>query len=278
MAEPHGLSAERRSATVEAVTPASLPTVSPEDLPADADARTRELAENLAELEARIDRAARSAGREDRPELIVVTKTFPAADVVRLARLGVREIGENKDQEAASKAEETAELLKPFGDEVRPPRWHFVGQLQSNKARSVLRYADVVHSVDRSSLLKALIRAAAERVDRPADCLIQVDLREEIPEDSRGGAAPDRIAEMARRIAEVDGLRLAGLMAVAPLGEEPAPAFARLAELCGDLRREHPQAAWMSAGMSGDLEAAVAAGATHLRIGRDVLGHRPPPR
>ncbi|MDO5493677.1 MAG: YggS family pyridoxal phosphate-dependent enzyme [Nesterenkonia sp.] len=260
------------------MTPTSPSTPPPDDLPADADDRTRQIAEHLVALRARIDRAAAAADRRDRPELVVVTKTFPAEDVVRLARLGVGEVGENKDQEASAKAAETDELLGALSEAPPRPRWHFVGQLQSNKARSVLNYADVVHSVDRSSLLKALVRAGAERADRPVDCLIQVDLRRQVPEDARGGAAPDRIGAMAERIAEAEGLRMAGLMAVAPLDEDPAPAFARLAELSEELRRGHPEAAWISAGMSGDLEAAVAAGATHLRIGRDVLGHRPEPR
>lgn len=258
----------------------------PESLPANADERTREIAANLKDLRGRIDRAAAQAGRSDQPELIVVTKTFPAEDVLRLAQLGVYEVGENKDQEASAKAQQTAELLgrsttadgSSTTGKLRAPRWHFVGQLQSNKVRSVLGYAGVIHSVDRSSLLKALIKAAADRQAQPLDCLIQVDLREDIPADSRGGAAPDQVPTLAARLAEADGLRLAGLMAVAPLEEPAEPAFQRLAGLSGQLRAEHPEATWISAGMSGDLEAAVAAGATHLRIGRDVLGHRGQPR
>lgn len=247
----------------------------------DADPRTREIAANLLEVRARIAEAAEAAGRAECPELIVITKTFPAEDVLRLHRLGVRLVGENKDQEALAKAAAVQDALREqlgvaaeedLAEQDRM-RWHFVGQLQSNKARSAAEYAEAVHSVDRGSLLKALRRAAADRA-RPLDCLIQVDLRREIPADSRGGAAPSEVPELAARIADSEGLRLAGLMAVAPLEEDPREPFGRLAELAARLRAEHPGAGMISAGMSADLEAATAAGATHLRIGRDVLGKR----
>ncbi|MFD5820955.1 YggS family pyridoxal phosphate-dependent enzyme [Nesterenkonia xinjiangensis] len=245
------------------------------------DRRTEELRTRLAAVHERIDRAVEQAGRTERPELIVVTKFFPAEDVLRLLRLGVRDVGENRDQEAAVKAEQVARLVtahEAAGPAVRLelPRWHFVGQLQSKKARSVARYASTVHSVDRTSLLRSL-RTAADPAS-PLECLIQVDLREEIPEDSRGGAAPSEVPALAEGIESAEGLRLAGVMAVAPLGEPAAPAFARLAELSALMRVDHPQADMISAGMSNDLEDAVAHGATHLRIGRDVLGNRPLPR
>lgn len=258
-----------------------------------------------------------AVGRRDRPELIVVTKFFPAADVLRLYRLGVRDVGENRDQEAAAKAAEVAQLLRgesgastggdsaagdsaardsaagdsSAGDSAAPApaaaqargsaqdqhglHWHFIGQLQSNKARSVIDYADHLHSVDRASLLKALVKAAPAPDARPLTCLIQVDLRDPVPTDGRGGADPAQIPELAERIAEAPGLQLGGLMAVAPLQEDPAPAFRRLEELSAQLRLAHPEARMISAGMSGDLEEAVAHGATHLRVGRDVLGERP---
>lgn len=243
-----------------------------------------------------------AVGRQDRPELIVVTKFFPAADVLRLYRLGVRDVGENRDQEAAAKAAEVEQLLRGeagtstagsstagnsvAGDTVAATgqasapaqdglHWHFIGQLQSNKARSVIDYADHLHSVDRASLLKALAKAAPAGDGLPLTCLIQVDLRDPVPTDGRGGADPAQIPELAKRIAEAPGLQLGGLMAVAPLQEPPAPAFRRLAELSAQLRLAHPQARMISAGMSGDLEEAVAHGATHLRVGRDVLGERP---
>lgn len=240
------------------------------------DPRARELAENLARVHERIDRAVAAAGRTDRPELIVVTKNFPATDVVRLHELGVREMGENRDQEAASKAAQVAELLGEDGAASSdPPRWHFVGQLQSKKARSVVRYARSVHSVDRPSLVKALGRAVAglEEPLSELDCFVQVDLGS-TPGSGRGGADPADVPVLAQALAEAPGLRPAGVMAVAPLEEPAAEAFARLAEVSARLRAEDPGADAVSAGMSEDLEEAVAAGATHLRIGRDVLGKR----
>jgi hypothetical protein len=245
----------------------------------DAGARRQELAERLEAVRERISAACAAAGRTDAPELIVVTKFFPAADVRLLAGLGVWDVGENRDQEAAAKAAETADL---------DLRWHFIGQLQSNKARSVLRYAAAVHSVDRSSVAEALAKAAgadAERrsgaglPQRPAlRCFIQVSLDPNARAGGRGGAAPSEVPEIAARLAGVQGLHLDGVMAVAPLGADPLPAFQRLAGISADLRADHPGASAISAGMSGDLEAAVQAGATHLRVGSDVLGPRPPVR
>lgn len=234
--------------------------------------RSTQISQSLAAVHERIDRAALAAGRQEKPELIVVTKYFPAADVELLHSLGVRQIGENKDQEAAAKAAETAQLENL--------NWHFIGQLQSNKAKSVARYAHAVHSVDRVKVARALdnaTTAAADRGDRTEalQCLIQVDLRSPVPTDGRGGAAPTEIPALAEAIAEAPQLRLAGLMAVAPLEEPALPAFQRLAEVSATLREDHPEATWISAGMSQDLEEAVACGATHLRIGRDVLGERP---
>lgn len=234
--------------------------------------RSTQISKNLAAVNERIDQAALRAGRDQTPELIVVTKYFPAADVEHLHSLGVRQVGENKDQEASAKTAETAHL--------EGLNWHFVGQLQSNKAKSVARYAHAVHSVDRLKVARALDSAAAAAVERgdraeALDCLIQVDLRSPVPTDGRGGAAPTDVAALAQAIAEAPQLRLAGLMAVAPLDEPALPAFERLAELSATLRQDHPQATWISAGMSQDLEEAVACGATHLRIGRDVLGERP---
>lgn len=245
-----------------------------------ADPRTAELTESLSAVERRITRAVEAAGREQRPELIVVTKYFPAEDVIRLYDLGVRDVGENKDQEASAKAREVAQALRARDAQAYdadPLRWHFIGQLQSNKAKSVAGYAHAVHSVDRGSLLKGLKKVAAERAE-PLGCLIQVDLREQVEEGARGGAAPEEVPALAAGISEAQGLRLAGLMAVAPLEEPAEEAFARLSRLHAELLAEHPQAGMVSAGMSGDLEQAVAHGATHLRIGRDVLGERPYPR
>ena len=194
-----------------------------------------------------------------------MTKFHPASDVRLLAGLGVAEVGENRDQEASAKATELEDL---------PLTWHFIGQLQTNKAKSVVRYADAVHSVDRPSLAVALAKAvAAQGRTRPLDCLVQVNLAQGAA-PGRGGALPDEVLPLADLIASTPGLRLGGLMAVAPLGEKPGPAFARLAETAQAVRERHPEATMLSAGMSQDLEEAVAVGATHLRIGTDVLGRR----
>ncbi|GAB3646176.1 YggS family pyridoxal phosphate-dependent enzyme [Streptomyces sparsus] len=234
-------------------------------------ARGTELAANLERVEQRLTRACEQAGR-DRSEvtLIVVTKTYPASDVRLLAELGVRHVAENRDQDAAPKAADCADL---------PLTWHFVGQLQTNKVRSVASYCDVVHSVDRLRLVRAL-SSAAERRDGPLDCLVQVGLDRESGEGAgRGGAAPDLVPELAAAITAAPGLRLAGLMTVAPLAGpyagRPGAAFERLREISTDLRATDPAANMVSAGMSSDMEEAVAAGATHVRVGTAVLGDRP---
>ncbi|MER7936619.1 MULTISPECIES: YggS family pyridoxal phosphate-dependent enzyme [unclassified Streptomyces] len=233
--------------------------------------RRTELAENLATVEERIAAACAAAGR-DRAEvtLIVVTKTYPASDVRILSELGVRDVAENRDQDAAPKAAASADL---------PLTWHFVGQLQTNKVRSVTGYADFVQSVDRPRLVEALSREAV-RTGREVGCLVQVALDAAASgRGERGGVAPGGIAELAGLIAAAPGLRLGGLMTVAPLAGEYAgrqrAAFERLMDLSTDLRRAHPPANMVSAGMSADLEEAVAAGATHVRVGTAVLGVRP---
>lgn len=237
-----------------------------------ASARARELADGLARVEERIGRACGKAGRgREDVTLIVVTKTYPAEDVRLLAGLGVRHVAENRDQEAAAKAAACADL---------PLTWHFVGQLQTNKVRSVARYADYVHSVDRSRLVRSLSDAVT-RLERPElRCLIQVALEKEGGDGTgRGGAAPAEVPRLAAELSGAPGLRLAGLMTVAPLtgayAGRPADAFARLAEISRSLRSVDPAATMVSAGMSADLEEAVAAGATHVRVGSAVLGVRP---
>ncbi|MEU8766095.1 YggS family pyridoxal phosphate-dependent enzyme [Streptomyces griseus] len=233
--------------------------------------RKAELAANLAQVEERIASACAAAGRKrEEVTLIVVTKTYPASDVRILHQLGVRHVAENRDQDAAPKATACADLSLT---------WHFVGQLQTNKVRSVIGYADVVQSVDRARLVTAL-SAAAVRGERELGCLIQVALDAESGErGERGGVAPDGVAELAAAICAAPGLRLDGLMTVAPLAGEFAgrqrAAFDRLMEISSRLRAGHPAANMVSAGMSGDLEDAVAAGATHVRVGTAVLGVRP---
>ncbi|MYQ43631.1 YggS family pyridoxal phosphate-dependent enzyme [Streptomyces sp. SID4985] len=233
--------------------------------------RRAELARNLAKVEERIAAACAAAGRpRDEVTLIVVTKTYPASDVRILSELGVRQVGENRDQDAAPKAAACADL---------PLEWHFIGQLQTNKVRSVVGYADFVQSVDRDRLVTALSREAV-RAGREVGCLLQVALDAGASgRGERGGVAPAGIEELAGLVADAPGLRLDGLMTVAPLtgeyaGREQA-AFERLVDLSTDLRRSHPTATMVSAGMSADLEQAVAAGATHVRVGSAVLGVRP---
>ncbi|MEU6994803.1 YggS family pyridoxal phosphate-dependent enzyme [Streptomyces sp. NPDC046465] len=233
--------------------------------------RKSQLAANLAEVEERIAAACATAGRKrEEVTLIVVTKTYPASDVRILSELGVRHVAENRDQDAAPKAAECADL---------PLTWHFVGQLQTNKVRSVVGYAGLVQSVDRPKLVTALSTAAAG-AERELGCLIQVALdAEENGRGERGGVGPGGIEELAGLVAGAPGLRLDGLMTVAPLtgpyaGRQQA-AFERLMEFSTLLRAAHPAANMVSAGMSADLEQAVSAGATHVRVGTAVLGVRP---
>lgn len=227
--------------------------------------RERQLAGALTAVRQRIDRAALAAGRDPAElTLIVVTKTFPASDVIALARLGVADMGENRHQEAEPKFAEAFDTGARF---VR----HMIGQLQTNKAAAVARYADVVHSVDRSALVSALDKAL-RRLERSLSVLVQVDLD---GATGRGGVHPDGLLDLADEIAANPRLTLRGVMAVAPLGADPDEAFATLRDLAEQLRRRHPQAGWISAGMSGDLEAAVRHGATHLRVGTAILGSRP---
>jgi hypothetical protein len=229
-------------------------------------ARRAELAASLQAVHARIERACAAAGRSPHDvTLIAVTKFFPVADVEHLAALGVTDIGENRDQEAGAKV---VELPPAVREQLTV---HFIGQLQSNKAAHVARYADVVQSVDRPKVADALDRAAAHQ-ERPLDALVQVDLSGAA---GRGGIEPQGARALADQIAGCEQLQLRGVMAVAPLGADPAEAFTYLAELAAVIRADHPDATWLSAGMSGDLEQAVAAGATHLRVGSAILGSRP---
>ncbi|MEU9508164.1 YggS family pyridoxal phosphate-dependent enzyme [Micromonospora sp. NPDC048170] len=234
--------------------------------------RRAEIAAGLAAIRSRVADACAAAGRDDSEvTMIAVTKTYPAGDVVALAGLGVVDVGENRDQEASVKAAEVAAAGVT-------PRWHFIGQLQRNKARSVVRYADVVHSVDSVRLARALDTASAATRDRPLAALIQVSIDGDA---ARGGALPDSadpdagLGAVAEAVAGAQALRLTGLMAVAPLGWEPERAFARLAEVAAAFRAVHPGATALSAGMSGDLEIAIRYGATHVRVGSALLGMRP---
>lgn len=227
-------------------------------------ARVDEMRDRLSAVRARIAAACQAADRSpDEVTLIAVTKTFPVSDIRLLASLSVTDFGENKDQEAAPKAAECAALGLPV-------RWHFVGQLQVNKVASVVTYADFVHSVDRQRLVTAL-GSRARAAGRAICCLVQVAL-DDAP--GRGGARPAEVLALADAVAAEDGLELGGVMAVAPLGEPPRPAFAKLSRLAEIVRAAHPGARMISAGMSEDLDEAIAEGATHVRVGTALLGSR----
>jgi pyridoxal phosphate enzyme (YggS family) len=229
--------------------------------------RREELALRLAEVRGRIAKACEAAGRDvSELTLIAVTKTRPASDVRLLSDLGVTDFGENRDAEAAPKAAECAALG------LEGLTWHFIGQLQTNKCASVARYASVVHSVDRLRLIGALGQAA-RRAGRVIECLVEVSLD---GDPARGGAIAQDVPALAEVLTAEEGLVLGGVMAVAPLSMPPADAFARLRVSAAAVREVRPEATVISAGMSGDLEAAVEAGATHLRIGTALLGDREP--
>jgi pyridoxal phosphate enzyme (YggS family) len=223
-------------------------------------------ADRLDAVRARIAAAARAAGRDPSSvSLLAVSKTWPASAVRELAALGQADFGENRAQELVAKAGELAGL---------PLRWHFVGQLQRNKAAAVARLGAVVHSVDRLPLARALARAGAE-LGRPVEVFVQVDLGGAEGElAARGGADPADVPRLADAVAAEEGLRLRGLMAVAPRDADPGPAFARLAELAERVRADHPGAAEISAGMTADLEQAIAAGSTLVRVGTALFGER----
>ena len=219
------------------------------------------LASRLAAVDERIADAARAAGRDAAGiTRIVVTKFHPASIVRELYALGVRDVGENRGQELIAKRQELAEL--------EGLRWNFIGQLQSKKARAVRAAADAVHSLDREKLVSVLDAPGED----PLDVLVQVNLT---ADPGRGGVAPAGLEALAERIEASDTLRLRGIMAVAPLGEEPAAAFARLAGYAERVRAVSPGASWVSAGMSHDFAEAIMHGATHLRIGSAITGPRP---
>jgi pyridoxal phosphate enzyme (YggS family) len=227
--------------------------------------RRDEIEAGLSTVRGRIEDACTAAGRASSEiTLVVVTKFFPASDVRLLADLGVTHVGENRHQEAVEKAAECADLRLT---------WHFIGALQSNKAAAVAAYSSVVESVDRAKLVPGLGRGTRD-AGRQLDCLIQVSL-DPPGASGRSGADSDQVPALAELVAGTDGLRLRGVMGVAPLGGDAREAFARLGEAASVVRLTEPEATWVSAGMSGDLEEAIMEGATHLRIGSAVLGARP---
>lgn len=260
--------------------------------------RAQELSRNLSAVRQQIEEAATDltgarSSNSSLPQLTVVTKFFPAEDVAALYDLGVRTVGENRDQEASSKAE----ILSDYTDTTDPLLWSYIGQLQSNKAKSVVKYASEIHSVDRLSLVKALGRAYANQLSRyesgeapaPAaldrgglSCLIQVNLDDAAETTAghsaqglRGGADTADVRALADLIETTDGLHCAGVMAVAPLGADPDRAFQKLHQISQQLQETHPGATEISAGMSGDLESAIKWGSTNVRVGSQIMGPRP---
>jgi pyridoxal phosphate enzyme (YggS family) len=227
--------------------------------------RRAELLAAVGYVRSRIVDAATAANRDPHDiTLIAITKTFPVADARTLLELGLHDLGESRNKEAKTKAAElSAERV----------RWHFVGRLQTNKARSIAAYAHSVHSVDRVEVVDALAEAV-DRIDRePLEVFLQVSID---GDPARGGAPRSELAALADRVAACPSLQLAGVMAVAPMTLAPAIAFSDLADVSGELLRNHPQARAISAGMSGDFEQAIAAGSTHLRVGSALLGRRTP--
>lgn len=242
-----------------------------------AEDRVGELTASLATLRSRLVRAAEAAGRvPEEITLLPITKFFPATDVEILWRLGCRSFGESREQEATAKIAELARLVP--GSEIA--RWHMVGQIQRNKAKSIARWADTVHSVSTDRVAQALDRAAGEalgegRRSRPLRVFVQISLD---GDTSRGGvdlADPAAVDRICANVAESEALELVGLMAVPPLGADPDAAFAALAEEHRRIRRAHPGATELSAGMSDDLEAAVRHGSTCVRVGTALMGRRP---
>ncbi|MGK0722894.1 YggS family pyridoxal phosphate-dependent enzyme [Leucobacter sp. W1478] len=219
------------------------------------------LAARLEAVRSGIGAAAKSAGRDESElTLIVVTKFHPASMVRELASLGVQDVGENRHQEAQSKSDELQGL---------DLRWHFVGQLQTKKARQAAQYAHAIHSIDRERLVDALAG-----IERTVEAFVQVNLTDD---PGRGGAPPGEIQKLVERVLDTPTLRLRGVMAVAPLPEEEeaARAFARLREISDRVKTLAPDATSISAGMTLDYAEAIAAGATHLRIGSAITGNRP---
>lgn len=223
--------------------------------------RVEQITANLKEVRTQIDLATSAAGRSiDEITLIAVTKTYPASDVATLLELGINDFGENRDGEGAEKSS----LLKA--------RWHFQGQIQSNKIVSIAKWAQVIHSIDDPGHLARLDRAMPE--GKKMEVFLQVRLDQS---PGRGGVNPDNLDSLANSAMELANIDLQGLMAVAPLGEDPESAFARLAVIHTSFCQKFPSASALSAGMSGDFHSAIAYGATHIRVGSSILGDRSNP-
>jgi len=227
--------------------------------------RLEEITENVSKVTNQIHEACKKVNRDPGEiTLIAVTKTYPSSDVEILATLGIKDVGENKDQEASLKFEQVKSQLN----------WHFVGQLQSNKVKSVVSYANLIHSLDRLSLVKE-IQKQAQKINKIQSVLIQIDLDESGDDENRGGVSVADLNSLATQISQSSNLELKGLMSVAPLNSKPEIAFDRLRDIQSQFLRQFPNAQILSAGMSEDFEVAIAYGATHLRIGSGLLGERP---
>ena len=222
--------------------------------------RKSEIATNLATVTERITAAAKKVNRSPSDiKLIAVTKTFPITDLQFLYELGVRDFGENRDQEASQKVSELPSDID----------WHFQGQIQSNKLKSITSWASYIHSVDQLKYAKMISEFAG---DQKKSIFLQISL-DEIPE-SRGGVDPSKLLELASELSHFSNLNLMGLMAVAPLDEDTDQAFARLSKYHHLFVEHFPEAKFLSAGMSGDYVSAIIHGATHIRIGSSILGNR----
>jgi pyridoxal phosphate enzyme (YggS family) len=241
-----------------------------------ASARERELADALSAVRSRVARAAEAAGRNaEEIELLPITKFFPATDVLILRRLGCLQFGESREQEASNKS---AEVNAVLGTE--PIRWHMVGRIQRNKARSIAGWAYAAHSVDNAKVIAALDRAASQALEQgrrtePLRVYLQLSLD---GDESRGGVdvgRPDVIDELCAAVAVADGLEFVGLMAIPPLDADPDEAFARLREEKERVQKAYEQPLGLSAGMSSDLEIAVKHGSTCVRVGTALMGQRP---
>jgi pyridoxal phosphate enzyme (YggS family) len=225
-----------------------------------------DLAQRYNQIVEKVASAAAASGKDASDiTLVVVTKNHPPQLVFDLIALGARDFGENRDQEAAPKAKEVISSSNEL------TRWHFIGQLQTNKVRSVLEYADLIHSLDRESLLVELQKRTVGRV-KPLGVFIQVNLTED---PARGGVGVKDLEAFASKVIESEGLRLDGLMGVGGLDKDPEIEFERLAGLSSKLQSLDPDAKGLSMGMSSDFEVAIGYGATHLRIGTAITGKRP---
>jgi pyridoxal phosphate enzyme (YggS family) len=227
------------------------------------------LAERLQAIQQRIDGATKAASRSrSEIELVIVTKNHGFELALELLALGENQFGENRDQEASAKANQVSQSLTP-GDLA--PTWHFVGQLQTNKVKSMLTYSSVLHSLDRLSLLKELEKQLVKTPEATLDAFIELNLTDD---PNRGGIEPKNLLEFAEQVLKVSQIRLMGVMGVAGLGVEPAVDFATILSSSEKLQSISASSKYISAGMSGDFETAIGFGATHLRIGTAITGNR----